>query len=552
MNFKDYFLHSFTYTPKQNYKFHLDSNVNTLTQNNTSTTDNIYDCLNVNLEYMQSRFNTLINSDVVIRKFIVNINNKQHNAFIIYIDGMINSELMDTFVIKPLMIKNQSNCSSNIIDPLTKNISIKKKQKLSLDNYILECLLPQNSVVTSCSFKEISSGINSGNCALFIDSLNKAFNIEVKGFPLRQVEKPTNEIVIKGPHEAFVENIRTNTSLIRKIINNENLIVENVNVGNITNTSCAICYIDSLANKSLVSEVKFRINNLEIDSLLSVGQLEQLITDSNNLQLPQLLSTERPDKASMNLLQGRVIVFVNGSPYALICPSVLSDFLNSPDDKNLKTSFGNFLKSIRVLAMFITLLLPGLYIAITNFHQEIVPTELLFSILASRQNVPLPIIFEILLLEISFELIREAGLRVPSPIGPTIGIVGAVILGQAAVSASIVSPFLIIIVAMTGITSFAIPDFSFGFHLRMYRFLFILLGFTAGFLGISLGIFIYLILLAQTKSFGVSYISNLTLLKDHDDYGFFMPPISKRDFRPQFLNSQKPQKQNSISMKWKF
>lgn len=207
------------------------------------------------------------------------------------------------------------------------------------------------------------------------------------------------------------------------------------------------------------------MNNLAIDSLLSVGQLEQLITDSNSLQLPQLLSTERPDKASTHLLQGRVIVFVNGSPYALVTPAVLSDFLSSPDDKNMKTSFGNFVKCIRLLAMFLTLLLPGVYVAITNFHQEIVPTELLFSILASRQNVPFPIIFEILLLEISFELIREAGLRVPSPIGPTIGIVGAVILGQAAVSASVVSPFLIIIVAITGIASFAIPDFSFRFPL---------------------------------------------------------------------------------------
>ena len=250
-------------------------------------------------------------------------------------------------------------------------------------------------------------------------------------------------------------------------------------------------------------------------------ELEQLISVSNALNVPQVLSTERPDKAVTYLLAGRVIVIVNGSPYALIMPAILIDFLGSPDDKNLKPSFSNFLKGIRVLAAFITLLLPGLYVAITSFHQELLPTELLFSILASRENVPFPIIVEILMMEISFELIREAGLRVPSPIGPTIGIVGALVLGQAAVSAGIVSPILIIIVAITGIRSFAIPDFSFGFHLRITRFLFILLGYIAGFLGIALGLFIYTSYIVETKSFGVSYtlgLSPLDNVKGNDYY----------------------------------
>lgn len=249
------------------------------------------------------------------------------------------------------------------------------------------------------------------------------------------VEKPNNEIVIKGPHEAFVENIRTNTSMIRRIANTESLVIENIEIGKITKTKCAVCYLADITNNDLIAEVKYRMNNLEIDSLLSSGQLEQLISDSNNLSVPQVLATERPDKATSYLLNGRVVILVNGSPYALIAPAVFNDFLSSPDDKNLKPLFANFLKGIRILAAFLTLLLPGLYIAITSFHQELLPTELLFSILASRENVPFPSFVEIFLLEISFELIREAGLRVPSPIGPTIGIVGALVLGQAAVSA---------------------------------------------------------------------------------------------------------------------
>ncbi len=191
-------------------------------------------------------------------------------------------------------------------------------------------------------------------------------------------------------------------------------------MGNLTKTKCAVCYIKNIANNDLVNEVKYRLNNLDVDSLLSAGELEQLIVDSNILGIPEMLSTERPDKVSKYLLNGRVVVLINGNPYGVIIPAVLIDFLASPEDTNLKVNFANFLRGLRVLASFITLLLPGMYVAITSFHQEILPTGLLYSILASRENVPFPIIVEILLMEISFELIREAGLRVPSPIGPTI------------------------------------------------------------------------------------------------------------------------------------
>ena len=227
-----------------------------------------------------------------------------------------------------------------------------------------------------------------GNCALFVDTLNLAFDIEVKGFKQRSVDSPNNEIVIKGPHEAFVENIRTNTSLLRRIVNNENLIIENLEVGKITKTKCAVCYIKNITNSDLVNEVKYRLNNLDIDSLFSAGELEQLLVESNDLGIPETISTERPDKASKYLLKGRVIVIVNGTPYAIIMPSILIDFLTSSEDTNMKVDFANFLRGLRFLATFITLLLPGLYVAITSFHQEILPTGLLYSILSSRENVP--------------------------------------------------------------------------------------------------------------------------------------------------------------------
>ncbi|MCI9177090.1 MAG: spore germination protein [Clostridia bacterium] len=391
-----------------------------------------------------------------------------------------------------------------------------------------------------------------GNCLLFIDTLPIAFNIDVKGFKQREISTPNNEIIIKGPQEAFVENIRTNTSLLRRMINNENLIIENIKVGSLSKTNCAICYIQNIANTDLVAEVKYRISNLEIDSLLSSGELEQLIEEDNKYSIPQILSTERPDKATKYLYGGRVVVLIGGNPYALIMPATFIDFIVSPEDTNLKFQFANFLKFLRLIAIFITLFLPAFYVAITCFHQELLPTELLFSLLASRESVPFPIIFEILIMEISFELIREAGLRVPSPLGPTIGIVGALVIGQAAVSASIVSPILVIVVAITAVASFAIPDFSFGFHLRLMRFLFIILGYIAGFFGIALGIFVYLCILTSLSSFGVPYMAPYAPVTKINESGYFLDPVWRREQRADYLNTKKKQAQNHISMKWKY
>ena len=452
MTFENLWKKLFSYEPPTNYNFTIENNNSS--DNNFSNKESvtkpekevkIFPSLSVNKEYMQTRYNTLINSDIILREFTINSRNKQYNVFLVAIDGMIDSNILNDFVLKPLMLRNKNNLFDGtqnkvISEAVANNITVKKVKKFDLSNYLLNCLMPQNSVKKITSFSQVANGINSGNCVLFVDTLNVAFDIEVKGFKQRSVDKPNNEIVIKGPHEAFVENIRTNTSLIRRIINNENLIIENVEVGKITKTKCAVCYMQNITNEDLVNEVKYRLNNLDIDSLLSAGELEQLIVDSNVLGIPEVLSTERPDKACKYLLKGRVVVIVNGTPYGIIMPAVLVDFLTSSEDSNLKVNFGNFLRILRIIASFITLLLPGLYIAITSFHQEILPTSLLYSILASRASVPFPIIVEILTMEISFELIREAGLRVPSPIGPTIGIVGALVLGQAAVSARYCKP----------------------------------------------------------------------------------------------------------------
>ena len=520
----------------------------------------IFTEIDKNLDFLKYKYNALICNDVIIREFSLLAQNIEYKAFVMYIDGMVDSSVINEFILSPLMMRNRANIfddkqkkfvSEKKIDNVTLK-NFKKSKEKNLVDFIYNSLIPQNSVDKVTDFSDVYSAINMGNCMLFVDSLDTAFNLDVKGFKQRNIDSPRNEVVVRGSQEAFVENIRTNTSMIRRLVNNENLVMETLTVGQITKTQVSIGYIKSLANEDLVAEVRYRINNLSVDYLISSGQLEQLIQDSPESLFPQMVATERPDKVSNFLLEGRVVIVINGSPYVLVAPGVFVDFITSPEDLNLKYQFSNMQKLIRLLAIFLSLLLPGMYIAITNYHQELIPTELLFTIAAARESVPFPTFVEILLMEISFELIREAGLRVPTPLGSTIGIVGALILGEAAVSASLVSPVLIIIIAITGICSFSIPDFSLNFTFRIYRFIYIILGYVAGFLGISVVLFIQLVIMCKLKSFGSPYINPYILNKNKRSISsYFIPTIWKRERTSVFLHAQKKFSQKKISMVWR-
>lgn len=537
MSFKDFFSNLIKYSSSNDYNFSiLNNNVNNVSTD-ASPADNykVFENIKENLDFLKSKYNALICSDIIIREFNMFVYNENHKCFIIYIDGLVDSSSINDFILEPLMLGK---------------FRYNKPFDGALSDYIYNCLLPQNSVTSVKNYSDVFSGINMGDCLLFIDTLEIAFDIDVKKYEHRNISVPVNESAIKGPQEGFVENIRTNTSLIRRIVNNENLVIETIPIGKISKIKCSVCYLQNIANGDLVSEIKYRLNNLAVDSLLSTGELEQLIEDDVGFGIPHVLSTERPDKCAKYLFQGRIVLLLNGNPYSIILPATIEDFLFSPEDTNLRPLFANFLRVIRILAAITTLLLPGLYMAVTNFHQELLPTELLFSILSARENVPFPIILEIILLELAFELIREASLRVPSLIASSIGIVGALILGDAAVNAGIVSPILIIIVAITGIASFSMPDFSFGFHIRIFRFWFIALGATAGFLGIGVGLFIYVSMLCSIKSFGVPYTAPLTPSGNMRGTGYFVPHFWKQEYRPSFLSPKKEKAQAKISRKW--
>lgn len=545
----------FKYTPNQNYEFTLPKNENNLPIVTDEKENLVFPTLSVNLEFLKNKYNILINSDIVIKEFNLSIKGINYQACLLFIDGMVDNNSINNFILQPIFLKN-----SILMKPQTnstqksnlKNVSIKKVNKFNLEDFIFNSLIPQNSIKKITKFEEIIQYVNGGFCALFIDTLSSAFIIETKDIKGRNVSEAKHETIIKGSQEAFVENLKTNTALIRKIINNENLIIEESKVGKISKTQVAICYMENITNDDLVAEVKFRINNLDIDSITSSGQLEQLIQDNKLSLFPQIISTERPDKVANSLLEGKVGIILNGSPFALIAPAIFTDFLTSPEDINLNSHFANFFRLIRIMALFFAIFLPGLYVAITNFHQELIPSELLFAIGSSREAIPFPVIFEIILMGISFELIREAGIRLSSSFSTTVGIIGALILGESAVSANIVSPILIIVIAFTGICSFALPDFSLEFSIRIFRFIYIILGYLAGFLGIAFGFYIHFLYLNNLNSFGVSYFAPFLPISEFTkNDNIFVKPIWKREKRNSYLNTKRPIKENSTSMKWR-
>lgn len=552
-------LDSFRYELKEQYVFEL-SNTNEQKNPNDITplenlNQNVFPSVSVNLEYIKSKFNFPLNSDIKIREFDLTARGKMYKSFLIYIDGMADSKTISRFILHPLMLKSKANSSTSpediVSSAVANNITVKRVKKFNLVDYIYSCLIPHNDVSKANNFKKIISSVNMGNCALFIDTIDTCFVCDVKGFEKRSITPPINEIVIRGSQEAFVETLRTNTSIIRRLVNNENLVIENTDVGVISNTKCAICYIKDIANTDLVKEVKHRVNNLQIDYIVSSGQLEELLKQNSKSSLPEVLSTERPDRAVTSLLEGKVVLLVNGTPIALIMPCTLLNLLESPEDNNINYHFANLLKLVRFIACLTSVFLPAIYVAITAFHEELIPTELLFSIIASRESVPISIALEIVLMELAFELIHEAGIRVPSPINSTMSIVGALVLGDAAVKANIVSPISIIIVAISGLTSFAIPNFSLELHFRLLRFLFIFLAVIFGFLGLAIGIFVYLAIISSYSSFGIPYLSPYIPLSKINNEGYFLSPFWKREKREDYLNTKRVNKEAELSMKWR-
>jgi len=492
--------------------------------------------LKENKEYIEKIFSLPLNGDIVQRNFSVKIGDKSINAYLIYVEGLSNTMSINDFILRSLMsLENY---------PIRENETVLQ---------ILEkSLIHQGAVSITDNLKDIALNVNIGSVLLIFDGVEKGFSIDVKSWEHRSVNEPENEAVIQGPHEGFNEVLRCNTALVRKTLNTPNLVMENIPLGKTSRTPAALAYLKNVANDTLVDEVRKRITNIDAEYILSSLDVEQYIEEASFLTIPQMITTERPDRVCKSLSEGRVAVILNGSSHVLVMPATFFDLTTSAEDGYLRYPYSVFVRFLRYTAVVISLLFPAIFLSLLNYHPELLLTNLMFAISSSRSVVPFGAVVELLLMELSFELIKEAGIRVPGPIGSTLGIVGGLIIGQAAVNANVVSPIMIIIVAVTGISAFTIPSYSLSFAFRFSRFLYIFGAAVAGFFGVFAVFFVNTLAAMGTKSFGVPFLSPLSpSSKENTLRLIFGSPIWKRgEQRESYLKPKDKFKKGKISRKW--
>ncbi len=511
---------------------------NNITDKNTFTynTGKVSGILRENLDFINDAFELPKNFDFVLREFTVRLCDREVNAFLIFYDGLVNADYINRDILNPLMsLGSDTDAPSNE----------------KLEDTVYKSLISQAPNDKKRDMREIIEMVEFGNCAVFVDGCACAFVADVKGWSGRDVGKPITEAVLSGPQEAFNEKVMTNIGLVRKIVKDANLIAEKIAVGSKSKTPCALMYINGITNVELVAEVRRRLTSLETEYIFSSADIEMLIEDSAAFPLPQILKTERPDRAAAQLADGKVVVIVQGSPFALILPATAADLLEASEDNYVRVAEANFMRIVRTIGILLALLLPGFFIGTVLYHHESIPTDLLFAIEATREQMPFPIVLELVIMILAFELIKEASIRVPDPIGSTLGIVGGLILGQAAVSANIASPLLIIIVSISALGSFAAPSLSLSRALSVMQFVFVILGTVAGFLGLALGIFAAAILLCSASSVGIPYMSPISPKNGKASNALLIRPMWQREKRPHDLMPQSETKQPHISRRWK-
>jgi len=375
-----------------------------------------------------------------------------------------------------------------------------------------------------------------GDVILIVEGSPEWLGVDVSGGQKRAVSEPSTETVVRGPREGFTESNQTNISLVRKRIKDPNLWLETRQIGRVTQTDVSIMFIHGLAQESVLQELRARLDQIDLDAVLESGYIEEMIEDRRGSIIPTTISSERPDVIAAGLLEGRVAIFVDGTPFVILIPVFFIQFFQAAEDYYNRYTF-SVVRILRALAFMISLLAPAFYVALTTFHQEAIPTPLLISLMAQREAVPFPAVVEALIMEVTFEILREAGVRMPRPIGQAVSIVGALVLGDAAVQAGLVSPAMVIVVSLTAISNFVLPVYNLALVVSLLRFLFMMLAATFGLFGISAGIVALVLHLCSLRSFGVPLMAPLAPLdiKGLRD-SFFRFPIYMLKNRPPFLS----------------
>lgn len=461
-------------------------------------------------------------SDFISNQFNIDAYNLKAEGA--YIKGLVDSNVINNIIEKSLKI------DSHIVN------EERKLHSNDITERLKESIIYNSSIEEINNFDDVIKKILSGYYILFLENNSVALAIECTSYQKRSISEPITETSLRGPFEAFIEDIETNLSLVRKKLKTHRLKTEVLELGRLSNTSVALLYLDGIANESLINEVKKRLKKIDIDVILESGHIEQLIEDSPFSPFPTMAFSEKPDYCALNLSYGKIVVLVDGTPFALVLPAVFMDFLSTSEDSYVKTYYAVFLKCLRVFSFFLALLGTSIYIGIVTYHQELIPTSLLVSIAASHATVPFPTLLEALLMESTFEILREAGERLPTIAGEALSIIGALVIGQTAIDAGLVSHAMIIVVALSAIASFTLPRLVFSRSVRIIRYGLMFLAGVLGLFGVIMGVLVLLIHLASLRSIGVPYLSPISPSKLNDwKTSFLNFPMWSKHKRPSYL-----------------
>lgn len=459
-------------------------------------------------------------SDLVFRKIKI----KRKEILYVYLESVSSDDKISNF-----FMKNISNIIQN------------DKIIMHVFNY-LQNTIPNSHLNIESNFNNCFYKLASGYTCIFINSENEYLSIETK-LPLdRGITESTSETIIRGPKDSFTENIAINMGLIRKRIKDYNLFFDEINIGRRTKSKIIISYINGIANIKNIQKIKTILEHIDIDGILDSGYIRDFLTHKNKTVFPKIRSTERPDLTATELLNGKIIIMVENSPFVLIMPTVLTDYITNIEDTYQKEGNVNLTRILRYLAFFLTIITPGVYIAFTTFNQEVIPDELLISLATQREGVPFPTAIEALIMITTFEILRESDIRLPSKMGAAISIVGALILGEAAVAAGIVAPIVIIVVALTSICGLVFTDIDFVNAIRWWRIIFLLFGSLAGIVGITMAGILFINKLSSITTLGVPFLAPFSPLYPSElKNNTIKQPVNKKKSRPPYLtkNSKK-------------
>jgi spore germination protein KA len=452
----------------------------------------------------------------------------ERNIIIVFLESMVDATSLKETTSKFLSSISQKLQPLNNVDELS--------------SFCKEVFGGASYKIVNASDETINAIIN-GSIVIFVERIDKALAINMMNGEKRSVAEPTSQTVIRGPKDSFIESISTNVSLIRRRIRNKNLHFEQYTIGEDTQTSVYLGFIKGIANEAIVQEVRNRLKKIKVSAIFESGNIEELIADKTFTLFPLALNTERPDSVAANLIEGKMVILIDGTPFALIVPAVFVNFFESPEDYYQSFFLGSFLRMIRYLSFMIALLTPSLYVGVLTYHHELLPTTLLLSVIAQREGIPFPAVVEVLVMELTFEILREAGVRMPRVVGQMVSIVGALVIGQAAAEAGIISNIMIIIVSITAIANFVSPIYSFATASRLLRFLLILFAAILGLYGVLIVLVAMVAHLSSLRSFGVPYLAPIApfIIEDQKDV-FVRFPFWTMKKRPKYLRAESEKK----------